>query len=149
MNISFILTGGLLLLGLFLTRSTWPRRRLTIWGLGFLILAGVGKIVVGLAPENANLILHLLGSLGIPCASIGMLLLGFATLGTRRWVALFSLALGALGLLGLLLGNLVVAALGHGRGAAERVADYPVVVWMIVLGICFVWVSRSSMTLDS
>ena len=32
MNLTFILTGGLILVGLFLTRSIWPRRRLTTWG---------------------------------------------------------------------------------------------------------------------
>jgi hypothetical membrane protein len=33
MNTTFVLTGVLILVGLFLTRSIWPRRRLTTWGL--------------------------------------------------------------------------------------------------------------------
>src|SRR5579884_1510895 len=76
MNVSFVLTGILLLLGLYFTRDIWPRRALTTWGIVFLTLAGAGKIIVGLDPENLRLFLHSIGSLGIPCANIGMLLLG-------------------------------------------------------------------------
>ena len=34
MNATFVLTGVLILIGLFLTRRVWPRRRLTTWGFG-------------------------------------------------------------------------------------------------------------------
>jgi len=42
MNATFVVTGVLILLGLFVTRSIWPRRRLTTWGLILLGVAGVG-----------------------------------------------------------------------------------------------------------
>ncbi|HEY6681513.1 MAG TPA: DUF998 domain-containing protein, partial [Propionibacteriaceae bacterium] len=48
MNVTFVLTGALILVGLFLTRSIWPRRRLTAWGLVLLGVAGAGTILVGL-----------------------------------------------------------------------------------------------------
>lgn len=35
MNTTFVLTGVLILVGLFLTRSIWPQRRLTTWALIF------------------------------------------------------------------------------------------------------------------
>ena len=143
MNISFIATGILLLLGLYLTRSIWPRRRLTAWGLVFLTLAGVGKIVVGLDPENVRLVFHSLGGLGIPCADIGMLLLGLAVWSTRRGVGLFSVSLGSLGLLAYV-AAIALSTSPHGVGAAERVADYPVIIWMVGLGIGCVIRSGSS-----
>jgi hypothetical membrane protein len=61
MNATLIATGALILLGLILTRSAWPKRRLTSWGFAFLAMGGVGKIIVGYAPENVNLIVHALG----------------------------------------------------------------------------------------
>lgn len=39
MNASFIAAGALILLGLYLTRSQWPRRRLAAWGILLLGLA--------------------------------------------------------------------------------------------------------------
>lgn len=135
MNASFILTGVLILLGLFFTRHAWPRRRLTTWGATFLVLAGLGKIVVGVAPENLNPTLHELGSVGIICGNLGLLFLGLAIKQARRWLAGVSLFLGSCGLLGVLL---FVGQTG-GRGATERVADYPLIVWMVVFGLCFIF----------
>lgn len=132
MNSAFILTGLLVWLGLYLTRRAWPQRRLSTWGLVFLTLAGLGKIVVGLAPENVNPGLHALGSLGILCANSGLILLGFALWRACRWVAVISLVLGSLGWLGLVL------FVGSSNGATERLADYPAVLWMMVLGVAFV-----------
>jgi hypothetical membrane protein len=54
MNVSFIAAGGLILLGLYLARSQWPRRRRTAWGIALLAVAGAGKIIVGLVPENTR-----------------------------------------------------------------------------------------------
>jgi len=145
MNTSFVVVGALMLLGLYLTRKAWPRRRLTTWGFAFFALAGLGKIIVGFAPENSRLLIHAFGALGIPCASIGILLIGLAVWQTRRQMAAFSVALGVIGLLGLL-GGAVVTGLGHGHGAAERIADFPAIVWMVVLGSSFVWASRPAAT---
>ena len=57
MNTTFVLTGVLILVGLFLTRSIWPQRRLTTWALILLGVAGLGTILVGLSPENANVLI--------------------------------------------------------------------------------------------
>jgi hypothetical membrane protein len=134
MNVSFIAAGALILLGLYLTRSVWPRRRLTAWGMAFLALAGVGKIVVGLAPENTRLLLHAAGSLGIPCAVVGILLLGVATWRTRRSVAGISLAAAGIGILALL----IKLASGHAAtdvGLTERLIDYPTILWLAAMGL--------------
>jgi hypothetical membrane protein len=83
MNLTF-LTGVLILVGLFLTRSIWPRRRLTTWGLVLLGVAGAGTILVGLSPENVNVVLHVIGALNIPAGNVAMILLGLAIWRDRR-----------------------------------------------------------------
>jgi hypothetical membrane protein len=84
MNATFILTGVLIMIGLFLTRSVWPRRRLTTWGLVLLAIAGAGTILIGLSPENVNVLIHLVGALNIPAGNAAMILLGFAIWHDRR-----------------------------------------------------------------
>jgi hypothetical membrane protein len=84
MNTTFALTGVLILVGLFLTRSIWPRRRLTTWGLILLGVAGLGTILVGLSPENVNVLFHLIGALNIPAGNAAMILLGLAIWG-QHW----------------------------------------------------------------
>ena len=142
MNVSFVAAGILLVLGLGLTRRVWPKRQLATWGFVLLALAGMGKIVVGLAPENSSLLLHELGGLGIPLSCFGVLLMGLAVWQSRRRLAVFSVSLASVGLLGLL-GWIVSVFIRHGHGAAERIAAYPVFVWMLVLGISFLLAARS------
>lgn len=136
MNAAFIAAGVLILAGLYLTRSQWPRRRLTAWGVGLLAIAGAGKIIVGLVPENTVILLHFLGGAGIFCAVAGILLLGLATWRTRRGVAVASLALAAIGLLGPVITKVATGGL-HDYGLAERLAEYPAFAWLAVMGMVF------------
>jgi hypothetical membrane protein len=134
MNASFVATGILMLLGLYLSRPMWPGGRLVGWGIALFTLAGIGKIIVGLAPGNVNYGLHSLGGLGIIFGNVAIALLGLAMSGRNdRWIPRLSVALGTVGLIGevFFLGH---RALGE-AGAAERVADYPAFVWMIVIGV--------------
>jgi hypothetical membrane protein len=138
MNATFILTGVLVMIGLFLTRSVWPRRRLTTWGLVLLAIAGAGTILIGLSPENVNVLFHLVGALNIPAGNAAMILLGLAIWHDRRGMAWFSVVSGVIGFLGLLAGPFVVILTGHGGGLAERIALYPLIIWLIVFGLSFV-----------
>lgn len=134
MNATLVVTGLLLLAGMVLVRGAWPRRRLTTWGLVMLAIAGAGTVLVGLAPENVSMPLHLLGALNIPCGNLAMLLLGLAAWNTDRARAWLSLALAAIGFLGIVAGPLLVVLTGHGGGLAERVALYPLIAWAAVTG---------------
>jgi hypothetical membrane protein len=132
-----IAAGVLILLGLFLTRPQWPSRRLATWGMALLAAAGVGKIIVGLVPENTVVLLHFLGALlSIPCGLAGILLLGLATWSTRRGVAVTSLALAFTGLLGLVITKVVTGGL-HDYGLGERLAEYPIFAWLAAIGLVF------------
>jgi hypothetical membrane protein len=177
MNTTFVLTGVLILVGLFLTRSIWPQRRLTTWALILLGVAGLGTILVGLSLENVNVLFHLIGALNIPAGNAAMILLGLAIWG-QHWgfriaprraeeergdmlfvaerrrsrraptrdprgesaasgaieLAWFSVFSGVIGLLGLAVGPVLVILTGHGGGLAERIALYPLIIWLIVFG---------------
>ena len=132
MNAAFVAFGVLVLFGAVLTASTWPRRGLTWAGLVFLVLLGLGKILVGLAPEDVHLGLHLLGALGIPAGNLAVLLLGAACWPSRRGWAVASWVLGGLGLIGFLLQ--VGAPHVLGVGTAERLAESTTVVWLMARG---------------
>jgi hypothetical membrane protein len=135
MNVTFVLTGVLILVGLFLTRTTWPRRRLTTWGLVLLGVAEAGTILVGLSPENVNVLLHIVGALNIPAGNVAMILLGLAIWRDRPGMARFSVVASVVGLLGLLAGPFLAILTGHGGGLAERIALYPLIIWLIVCGL--------------
>ena len=67
---------------------------------------------------------------------------------TRRRVAVLSLAVGAVGLVSfLLLGS--APSLGLGIGLVERLAGYPVVVWMIAIGGYLLSVATARMRSNS
>ena len=138
MNSTFVLTGVLILVGLFLTWSVWPRRRLTTWGLVLLGVAGAGTILIGLSPENVNVFVHLVGALNIPAGNVAMILLGLAIWRDRRGMAWFSLLAGVVGLLGMLAGPFLMILTGHGGGLAERMLLYPLIIWLIVFGLSVV-----------
>jgi hypothetical membrane protein len=139
MNATFVVTGLLMLGGAVGTRRAWPRRRLTTAGLVLLVLAGAGEVLAGFRPENVSLGLHAIGAVfGIAGANVGVLLLAIAVWRTAPWTAILSLVVGVLGLVSFLLFG-SVPSVGLGTGLVERLAGYPVVVWMIVVGCFLLW----------
>jgi len=144
MNAVFVVVGLLTSAGAVLTRVTWPRRRLTWVGVAFVVLAGVGGILVGLAPANVNLAVHGAGALlQVPGAvgpllqvpgAVGPLLLGVAAWSMQRGVAAFSLLCGIVGSAASLL-YFSQVYLGLGPGGMEHLAFDPLTVWTTVLGV--------------
>ena len=66
-------------------------------GAGFVMLAGVGGILVGLAPADLSLAAHGAGALLQVPAAVGPLLLGMAARSAHRPVTAFSLVCGVVG----------------------------------------------------
>jgi hypothetical membrane protein len=115
-----------------------PReRRAAMIGFTLMALAGLGSILVGFFPENENSSMHILGAfLAIAIGNVAILVLGgVLTLpeSMRRSMLVFSsLALPAL---------LCFAShryFGIGRGMMERIAAYPVTIWLITFGL-YIW----------
>ncbi|MFD0596796.1 DUF998 domain-containing protein [Catellatospora coxensis] len=79
MNMTFVLVGLCTTVGALTTRAWWPRHRLAGSGLALIAVSGVGAVLVGLAPGDVNMPLHLVGAgLQFP-AALSPLLLGLAT----------------------------------------------------------------------
>jgi hypothetical membrane protein len=133
MNAAFVMVGLLTATGAVLTRAVPPRRRVTTVGVAFVVLAGVGAILVGLAPANVNLAAHGAGALLQVPDAVGPLLLGVAARSTQRPVAAFSLLCGVVGSAASLL-YFSQVYLGLGLGDMEHLAFDPLTVRTTVLG---------------
>ena len=133
MNTVFVVVGVLTSAGALLTRDLWPRRRLTTVGVAFVVLAGVGGILVGLAPADVNLAAHGAGALLQVPGAVGPLLLGVAAWSVRPGVAAFSLGCGVVGSAACVL-YFSQSDLGLGPGVMERLAFDPLTVWTAMLG---------------
>jgi hypothetical membrane protein len=128
-----MVTGSALLYHEFTERVS-RERRTAMFGFGLMALAGLGSILVGFFPENENRTMHIIGAfLAIAIGNVAILVLGGGlTLpeSMRRSMLIFS--------------NLALAALlcfashksfGIGRGMMERIAAYPVTIWLITFGL--------------
>jgi hypothetical membrane protein len=130
MNASFIVAGLLTIAGLGLLRSIWPDNGMATVGVLLWILTGAGKVLVGVAPENENLGLHMIGVLNLPLGSVAILLLALTVRHTR--LGMFGIVCAAFGLLGTAMSLFAPELLGV--GGAERLAGYPGDIWVFVVG---------------
>jgi hypothetical membrane protein len=141
MNASFIIAGILTIAGALLLRHFWPRSRGTTVALVLLVVTGLGKIVVGLVPENTNIDLHLLAAFNIPVGCVAILLLSQPSRQPNRAVSLTGIVLAVIGLVATVLSTAAEFAssssldLGLRAGGMERVADYPGSLWILMIGI--------------
>jgi hypothetical membrane protein len=140
MNGSFVLTGVLVIVGAVLLWKHWPTGWLADGATVLWIMLGFGKIIVGLAPENTNIGLHLIGCLNVQLGALAILLLAMVITRTDPWLARFGYVLAGVGLSGTILGTIgeyagPVLYLGLGGGGMQRVASYPSLIWLIVCGV--------------
>jgi hypothetical membrane protein len=140
--VGFFLLGIIMVIGSALlyhefTERAPRERRAAMFGFGLMALGGVGSILVGFFPENENRTVHIVGAfLAIAIGNVAILVLGAVlTLpeSMRRSMLMFSsLALAAL---------LCFAShkyFGIGPGTMERLAAYPVTIWLITFGL-YIW----------
>ena len=140
MNASFILSGLLLIAGTLLLWMFWSPRKIAIFAQVLWLIAGVGKVVVGLVPENTDIGLHTSAALNIPVGNVATLLLSIAIFRQHRTLALTGIFVFAVSLIAL---SLSIAAqfdrpdllLGLGAGGMERLSGYPTNFWLLMAGI--------------
>jgi hypothetical membrane protein len=148
MNASFAVFGVLTIAGALLLRRIWPAGHLARWALVLWILSGIGKIIVGLVPENTHIGLHLIGALNVPLGSVAILLLSLAIRRSSRALSTIGIVVAVVGLAGSLLSTAGQYAgsslyLGLGVGGAERLASYPGSLWMLLIGIIAMFSART------
>jgi TM2 domain-containing membrane protein YozV len=126
----------------------WPARRITTIALVLWLVAGILKMVVGLVPENTIAGLHLLGAANLPILSLAITMLGVAIHQRQHGLALFSILIGVVGIVGAILSTASQTTsalnLGLGNGGMERVAGYPGNIWMVVVGIAVLYAASQS-----
>jgi hypothetical membrane protein len=140
--VGFLLLGLVMVVGSGLLYHEFtdrvPReRRGAMFGFSLMALAGLGAILVGFFPENNNRTMHIIGAfLGIAIGNVALFVLGAVlTLpeSMRRYMLIFS---------SLSLAALVCFAshksFGIGAGMMERIAAYPITIWLITFGL-YIW----------
>jgi hypothetical membrane protein len=136
MNASFIFLGMTILVGALLVRGSFGHGWMQTAGLGLVALSGAGFILVGMFPENGNIVAHKIGAgLNFVIGNLGLVVLGSAVFPRRNWTtfAVYSIVSGMTGLLAT---ALFVSGqyLGAGIGSMERMAAYPLPIWLTVGG---------------
>ncbi len=146
MNSSFVLQGLLIVFGAVLVRGFFPAKPVYRIALFLFVIAGVGVLEVGLVPEDVNSRLHELGAIAHFLGSnLAMILLGLLLIRQSvceplpsRFKSWITFALGSVGLLATLsLGFRDTpswVALGWNTGTVERVAAYPLPLWLSCAG---------------
>lgn len=136
MNIAFIVQGLCVVLGVVATRKLWKRGGASRTAQVFLILAGVGLLVAGLAPADVNENVHVvLGALLVAVFGNTGLILTYWGVDKPYQRSLGRTGL-FLGVLGLVATYLFASQdyLGLGQGGMERLWGYNFLIWTFVAG---------------
>lgn len=142
MNASFILQGCLTCAGAILARGFFPATRIYRVALILFFVAGVGVLIVGLVPQDTNFSLHIVGAVAnFTCGNLAMILLGWAMIrrssapNRKGWIALTAGAAGMLAAIALAFrGTPAWTEWGLQAGTVERIAAYPIPLWLCWTG---------------
>jgi hypothetical membrane protein len=133
MNGSFQLQGLLIFSGTVLVRRFFPAKPVYFVALSLLAVAGVGVLLVGLVPEDKDIRLHLMGAAAnFVGGNLAMILLGLVS--ARQGYGRITLVLGSAGLLATL-ALMFRSGLGSNVGLVERLAAYPLPLWLTWTGL--------------
>jgi hypothetical membrane protein len=136
-DVSIVIFGLLLLVGVILVRTGFPPRGTRTVGLGLLALASIGAVGVGLSPETYNLTIHSLSAaIAFVGAGLALIVLGIAMFRDTRWDGFRAYTMLS-GLVGLIAFALFEAKTYGplGVGGMERLIVAPVLLWALVVGI--------------
>lgn len=135
MNSSFVLLGVAGALGIWILAGSLPASAYRRWLRVIGVLFGIGGVLVGLYPENSIELAHAGGAfLNIGGGNVLLILVGARghRFGLPRRLSRLVLVLGVIGLLAMCI---LVAVPALFNGAVERVAAYPYMFTLILLGI--------------
>jgi hypothetical membrane protein len=133
MNASFIVLGATMIAGSTLIYQEFHKNRTNKTGFGFMALAGLGTILVGLFPENTSAFFHFSGALlAFALGNIALIIFAFS-LGLSGAFKKFTIISGLVALLALPF-FFAKIYFGFGFGGMERIVAYPQAIWLIAFG---------------
>jgi hypothetical membrane protein len=125
MNVSFVVLGLTIFVGGVLTHESRRPGITRQFARAFMVVAGIGGILVGWFPENENLRLHSLGAGAyFLFANVGLVLLGRSAAGGPARAKGLTIALGVIGIAATIL-FFSGSYFGLGIGGTERLLVYP------------------------
>lgn len=131
MNISFIALGLAMTLGALQLAGEGRHGR---FAFGLMAVGGLGAVMVGFVPMDTDYTLHIIGAdIAFLFGNIALILFGL-TLRDPLWLRVLALLAGVVALTGLVL-FVTHNQLFLGLGGMERVAAYPMVLWMFGYGL--------------
>lgn len=134
MNTSFIVLGVFMATGSLLIYQEFKENRASLIGFSFMLIAGIGTMLVGIFPENTISALHIIGAaLPFLIGNLGIIILGY-TLNIPKSLRIFTLSAGMIALVALIF-FYTKNYLGIGIGGMERITAYPQTIWLIVFGV--------------
>lgn len=142
MNFSFLLQGVIIMVGALM----FARQALWCWGwlahlvLPLLIVTALGIAGVGVFPEDVNNRAHVISAgTQFLTGNTAMIVFGIA-LGSLKQCGGLAIVSAALGITGLLATVLFATGydFGLGVGGMERVAAYPLPIWLVTVGVLIV-----------
>lgn len=134
-NVSWTLTGLSIFLGAVLLWRAFAGGTIGRVGLIIMMVAGVGELLVGLNPQDTS-------ELHIPAALVAILggqaaivLLGVSLTRRPAWrgPGIAGVALGIVGVTSSIV--LFVVGLNEYFGLIERIAAYPILIWLVLAGV--------------
>ena len=154
MNVSFVLSGITIGIGAILLRARLMPGVLGFMATSFFVTSGLGIMMVGLNPENMQIVRHILGAyLNAYGASFALIVMGISLKKQGKHGRLGSFTLG-FGILSFFFNvmytigfyyNLPAFSLGLGDGGMEKLCNYSIGVMLILIGV-YVIVQRVSHT---
>lgn len=133
LNAVTVLFGVLLIIGAIAVRPWLARRRLALVAVLLWCIAAISAIGAGLVPLNENLELHVLVALPGLLVQPAALIVTAIALERRSWARLSALVLGLIS--GAASRTLLFWPYAQYGGLLERIALWPVYLWLPVLGV--------------
>ena len=146
MNASFLLLGITTSIGALLLRSRLLPGPLGLIATALFIASGIGIAMVGLNPENLQIIKHIVGAyLNAYGASFAIILAGICLIKNEVnrkvgllsfWTGIMLLILNASFVIGYYY-SIPIFSLGLGVGGIEKLCNYPIFLWFTLIGLYF------------
>ena len=134
MNASFILLGIFQAIGGLLLCKRAINNKVKNIGFDFIVLGGIGILLVGIFPENTIIQLHMIGAaLPFLIGNLGLIFLG-PNLKVPNVLKVYTWVSGSISLVALIL-LVTHNYLSMGNGGMERLTAYPQTIWLMVIGI--------------